>query len=917
MREARWRFGLGWPVFVVAATLLGAEALRNGRPVSATDLKKPATVAVKGGPLPTPLPLFPVDNWWNVDISNAPVDTNSANFISFIGNGTNPRLHPDFGGINEDEVDGIYGIPYVVVDSTQPKKVVQFDYSDESDGVDHNTDTSFPFYPIPDEAITQAQWIEGGPPGNQDVGGDRHMLIVDKDNKHLYELYALHWNGTQWTAGSGAFFDMKTNNRRPEGWTSADAAGLAILPGLVRYDEVDGPDEIGHAFRFTVNRTKGYVFPASHEANTSTSNNALPMGARLRLKASVDISGFHPSAQKIFRAMKKYGLILADNGSNMYVSGAFNTQWDNGILNPAFHALHANDFEVIQRGYVPPLPNLQINNVTLAEGNAGTSLATFTVTLSAVSADTVTVNWATANNTATTANLDYVTNSGSLTFTPGQVTKQVSVTVNGDLFFEGNETFFVNLSGATNSTIADSQGLGTITNDDTAAPIVATGAAADITDSTATLNGAVNPNTLSTSGFYQYGLTTGYGSTTASTALGSGSSPIGLPIAVTGLACNTLHHFRAVATNSAGTVNGQDNTFTTAACPPPPTVTTDAATSLTQTGATLNGNVNPNGGATNRRFQFGTTLAYGSTSPDLAIGNGNSGVAVNFVATGLACNTLYNYRAVGQNSGGTTNGTNATFTTAACPAAGDYNISAVTASTVSINSITKDTMSNVRAEIWFRARLFASRSYQFSVWPVNHEQATDAPAMSLALFSDPAGLTPDTPAPIVTSGVLEGTPNSHGDALPSTLVFRPSTTGIYKIRVLRVSGGVVPHSVNVSLRETTLFSPWTSRAAGFEGFIEMRNNTNAPVNVTLRGYNNAGALQGAGATLTLPANATEFRTATQIGVPAGIFAGIVLTHDGAFGAISGNITTLNGATGLSFDSPFTPRDGGWPGPPVR
>ena len=914
MQVVRWRFGRAWPVLMVAAMLLGAEALMNGRLVSATDSKKPGAVAVQGGPLPTPLPLLPVDNWWNVDVSNAPVDVNSANFITFIG-GAGRSVHPDFGGIDTDNPPhGIYGIPYVVVDSTQPKKAVVFDFSDESDGVDHNTDTSFPFYPIPDEAITQGHWIEGGPPGNQNVGGDRHMLIVDKDNKHLYELYDLFYNGSQWTAGSGAFFDMKTNNRRPETWTSADAAGLAILPGLVRYDEVYGPDPIQHAFRVTVQATNGYVFPASHAAGTNPS--ALPMGARLRLKPGKTITGpsATPQMLKIVAALKKYGLIVADNGSNMYISGAFDTRWDNGILNPALAQLKASDFEVIRRGFNPPV--VSINDVSVTEGDSGTKLATFTISLSASAVDPVGLTWATANNTAT-AGSDYVANNGSLSFTAGQQTKEVSVIVNGDAVFEGNEIFFVNLSAATNATIVDAQGVGTITNDDAQAPVVVTGAASNITDSTVTLNATANANGAATTGSYQYGLTVAYGSTTTSESLGSGIAATPFQSAVAGLACNTQYHFRAVATNVGGTTNGLDNTFTTAACPPPPTVATNAVTEITQTGATLNGNVNPNGGATDRRFQYGPTLAYGSTSPDLAIGNGNSGVAVSFVATGLACNTLYNYRAVGQNSGGTTNGGNLTFTTAACPPPGSNNISALTAITVSANSTTADTLSNVRAEIWFRARLFASRSYQFSVWPVNHEQGSDAPAMSLAIFSDDAGVTPATPTPTVTSGVLEGTPNSHGDALPNTLVFEPSTTGLYKIRVLRTSGGAVSHSINFALRETTLFSPWTSRAAGFEGFIEMHNNTNAPVNVTLRGYNNAGALQGAGVTLTIPANATEFRTAGQIGVPVEIFAGIVLTHNGALGAISGNITTLNGANGLSFDSPFTPRDGGWQGLPVR
>ena len=162
----------------------------------------------------------------------------------------------------------------------------------------------------------------------------------------------MFYDGTNWRAGSGAFFDLNANARRPDGWTSADAAGLAILPGLVRYDEASGAAEILHAFRVTVRATNGYVYPASHRAGSTTG--ALPMGARLRLKASRDISGFTPQVRKIFRAMQRFGLIVADNGSDMYISGTFDTRWNNDVLNPAFAALTAADFEVIERGYRPP-----------------------------------------------------------------------------------------------------------------------------------------------------------------------------------------------------------------------------------------------------------------------------------------------------------------------------------------------------------------------------------------------------------------------------------------------------------------------------------------------------------------------------------------------------------------------------------
>jgi hypothetical protein len=318
-----------------------------------------AASSMLNGAIPGPLPLFPRDNWWNLDISTAPLDPLSANYISFIG--PTRTMHPDFGGDVTPGSNQVYGFPYAIVDSAVTLRAVQFQYAAESDGVDHTTNRSTPFYPIPDEAITQAHWIEGGDPGNVDLrsNSDRHLLIVDRDHRSLFELYNVFYDGTQWQAGSGAFFDLNSNARRPDGWTSADAAGLAILPGLVRYDEVFGPGEIGHALRVTVRATNGYVYPASHRAGSTTG--ALPMGARLRLKAGRDLSGFPPEAQKIFRAMQRYGLIVADNGSDLYVSGTYDPRWDNGVLNPAFGALTASDFDVITLGYHGAAPAAPTN----------------------------------------------------------------------------------------------------------------------------------------------------------------------------------------------------------------------------------------------------------------------------------------------------------------------------------------------------------------------------------------------------------------------------------------------------------------------------------------------------------------------------------------------------------------------------
>ena len=296
--------------------------------------------------------VFPPTNWWNLDVSSAPLDPNSRAFINFVSGRTpsNPtatrRVHPDFG-------PSPYGIPYVVVSGDQPLvRPTWTAYGDESDDGAPGRPAG---YPIPEEAKTQPNYIEGAVPGGG-LDGDRHLLIVDRDNWLLYETAATYWNASlgRWEANCGAAFDLSRSDRRPEGWTSADAAGLAIFPGLVRYDEAFGSAEITHAFRVTVRATNGYVWPASHRAGSTTG--ALPMGARLRLKASQNLSAYRPEIQRIFRAMQRYGLIIADNGSDMYVSGTMDGRWDNSVLNPAFHGLTADDFEVIQLGWRADAP---------------------------------------------------------------------------------------------------------------------------------------------------------------------------------------------------------------------------------------------------------------------------------------------------------------------------------------------------------------------------------------------------------------------------------------------------------------------------------------------------------------------------------------------------------------------------------
>lgn len=391
----------------------------------------PATVPVQGAAIPGPLPIFPPDNWWNLDISPAPIDPNSASYIAFINNGGTRRLHPDFGGEASPGSVDVYGMPYAIVNGSQPKQPVTFQYWDESDGVDPATGRGLPFYPIPAQAITQSHWIEGGAPGNVDQRsqGDRHLLVIDCTNRHLYELYNVYFdpNQTKWYAGSGAFFDLNASHRRPDTWTSADAAGLAIFPGLVRYDEAWDPAiaDIGHAFRVTVRATNGYVYPASHRAGSTPG--ALPMGARLRLKTNVGgldpvLRTSDPNVQKIFRAMQKYGLVVADNGSDMYVTGTFDPRWNNDILNPAFAKLSASDFEVIRLGWRPISDPLFLSFVGANPSQVvGGTASTGTVSISSpASGGGVTVALSSASNAVVVP--------ASVTVPPGANTATFAIT---------------------------------------------------------------------------------------------------------------------------------------------------------------------------------------------------------------------------------------------------------------------------------------------------------------------------------------------------------------------------------------------------------------------------------------------------------------------------------------------------------
>src|SRR5213080_1984783 len=280
---------------------------------------------------------FQSTSLWNTDISTASVDPNSANYINFIG--STVTLHPDFGaGTFHNQT---IGIPYQVVAGTQPKVPVTLGaFFDESDPGPE---------PIPSNAL-----IEGYPkPGN----GDRHVLVLEKDGCWLYELYKATLKSGKWSADSAAIWDMTINEQRPYTWTSADAAGLPIFPGLARYDEV-AAGKISHALRFTLQQSRAaFIPPASHWAGNSTNSLAPPMGMRIRLKADFDVSSFSANLQVILNALKKYGMILADNGSAMYISGAPDDRWDNNDLHN-LGQVTASSFEVVQMSPVYTASNV-------------------------------------------------------------------------------------------------------------------------------------------------------------------------------------------------------------------------------------------------------------------------------------------------------------------------------------------------------------------------------------------------------------------------------------------------------------------------------------------------------------------------------------------------------------------------------
>jgi hypothetical protein len=298
--------------------------------VGAASLGSPAG----GRPLPQApkCRIFPASNHWNLRVDGLPVHPSSDRIVASIG--ADDNVHADFGSGRYE--GGPIGIPYTVVSRRQRRVPVSFEYADESDRGP---------YPVPRDAP-----IEGG----RRSDGDRHVIVVDRGRCKLYELFAAYpvAGGRRWRAGSGAIWNLRSNRLRPEGWTSADAAGLPILPGLARHDEVRR-GRIDHALRFTARRTRrAYIYPATHFASSLTDPDLPAMGQRLRLKAGFDTSGFPRQARVVLEALKRYGMILADNGSSWFVSGAPSRGWDNDDLH-TLHRVQGSDFEVVDTSQLP------------------------------------------------------------------------------------------------------------------------------------------------------------------------------------------------------------------------------------------------------------------------------------------------------------------------------------------------------------------------------------------------------------------------------------------------------------------------------------------------------------------------------------------------------------------------------------
>ncbi len=319
--------------FILLGVALGSLLATGSGPVGAVPVPAAPLLTAVADTVPgTTCPLFPADNWWRTRIDGLPAASRSADWVRTIGR--NERLHPDFGpAYGEQPVP--YGIGVTVVGRGHPLVGVRFDYAAESDRV-----------PYP---LGRDTFIEGG----RQADGDRHTVVVNRDSCRLYETWDTHPGSPRWRAGSGATWDLRSNRLRPDGWTSADAAGLPILPGLLTYDEVRS-GRVGHAVRFTAPVTRrAHVWPARHDAGSTSSLSAPPMGARFRLARSFDMSGYSRDTRVVLLGMKRFGLVLADNGSPWYFQGTADARWSARLIEElkriparAFHAVDTRSLKV-------------------------------------------------------------------------------------------------------------------------------------------------------------------------------------------------------------------------------------------------------------------------------------------------------------------------------------------------------------------------------------------------------------------------------------------------------------------------------------------------------------------------------------------------------------------------------------------
>ncbi len=488
-------------------------------------------ISAQTGPTLAGCPVLPADNVWNTPIDNLPVDLNSSAYISTIGASLN--LHPDFGAGLWD--GGPIGIPYNIVPGSQPKVRMGFDYADECDPGP---------YPIPPNPA-----IEGGPSSS----GDRHILVLDRDNCILYETWSTYPQPDgSWHAGSGAIFDLRSNGLRPSGWTSSDAAGLPVLPGLVRYDEV-ASGEIKHALRFTVPQTRrAFIWPARHYASSLTGSNYPPMGQRFRLKASFDITTFSPEMQVILRAMKKYGIILADNGSAWYISGAPDDRWNNDMLVGGFRLVRGSDFEAVDESSLMVDPNSGQARQTGQDSQPPTAPAGLSATVR--SSTQIDLRWSpSTDNVGVTGYLIFRdgTQIASATTTSYQNTGLKPATTYRYLVVAFDNAG--NRSPASNEVTATTQSA-----PDTTAPSAPTGLVATVQSSyQISLSWKASTDNVGVAGYRIYRNNVQIGSSTAASYLDSGLAP------------STSYTYNVAAFDPAGNTSNKSTSVTKSTWPQP------------------------------------------------------------------------------------------------------------------------------------------------------------------------------------------------------------------------------------------------------------------------------------------------------------------------------------------------------------